>query len=345
MKKTKIWFNRWFSVAYHYMNWIRDNNEGVEFKFYATHPDIAHMSLQAADHAEVEPVLEPEAYVEFCLEFCERHQIDVFIPRLKMLAIAKQVHRFEQIGTKVMVCSDIPLLESLMEKQKFYESVALTGIMQIPDYHVVQTADQFMIAYQTLTAQGHRVCIKPTNSEGGMGFRVIDPELDELTELFGPINRNITPEHAYRILSSVDHFDDLMVMELLSGFEYSIDCLASASGELLAAVPRRKAGGRLRLMEEVPELIEIAERVAATYKIPFNYNIQMKYNNGIPKLLEINPRMSGGLHVTCLAGVNFPYLAVKLLLGEQVDVQHPNYGILASHIEKSVIMSGVAQKE
>ena len=92
-------------------------------------------------------------------------------------------------------------------------------------------------------------------------------------------------------------------------------------------MPRRKADGRLRLLEEVPELIEIAHQVAANYKIPFIYNIQVKYNQGVPKLLEINPRMSGGLHVTCLSGINFPYLAVKSILGGHVDNQKPNYGM------------------
>ncbi|MNQ91978.1 carbamoyl phosphate synthase-like protein [compost metagenome] len=128
-------------------------------------------------------------------------------------------------------------------------------------------------------------------------------------------------------------------MELLTGYEYSIDCLASASGELLAAVPRRKADGRLRMLEEVPELIELANQVAATYRIPFNYNIQIKYNRGVPKLLEINPRMSGGLQVSCLSGINFPYLGVKAVLGEKVEVQKPNFGILASHLEQYVIMN------
>ena len=39
MKKMKIYFNRWFSVTYHYMNAIRDNEDGMEFEIYGTHPD------------------------------------------------------------------------------------------------------------------------------------------------------------------------------------------------------------------------------------------------------------------------------------------------------------------
>ncbi|MNI03407.1 Carbamoyl-phosphate synthase arginine-specific large chain [compost metagenome] len=341
MKKTKVWFNRWFSVAYHYINSIRNNEEGRPFEFYVTHVDPAHMSFQAADYSEIEPALEPNEYVEYCLEFCKKHEIDVFIPRLKMYAIAKNVKRFEAIGTKVMVCQDIDLLEQLLEKQKFYESVAETGVMSIPDYAVVNTANEFLAAYETLVAKGHGVCIKPTNSEGGQGFRIVNNERNELSDLYGSINNYVTTDQVYNIIAKAGGCNDLMVMELLEQAEYSIDCLATASGELLTAIPRRKADGRLRVIEEVPELIELAHRTAAAYKIPFNYNIQIKYNQGIPKLLEINPRMSGGLHITCLTGINFPYLAVKLLLGEEVAPLTPQFNFMASHIEKSVIIHTV----
>jgi carbamoylphosphate synthase large subunit len=338
MKKMKIYFNRWFSVAFHYMNAIRNNEDGVQFKLYGTHPDPRHMSLQGCDHAEVEPALQGLEYVQWCVEFCRRHQIDVFIPRLRMYHISKHVHLFDAIGTKVIICRDTELLEKLMEKDKFYESVAETGIMTVPAYHVVNNAADFKKAYEDLTGRGLRVCFKPTNSEGGLGFRIIDNNRDPLQELFGHVTKWISFDEAYQVLSSQESFQDIMVMELLEGFEYSIDCLSDAEGNLLAAVPRRKAGGRLRLLEDKPELLEIAKRVAQTYKIPYNFNIQMKYNGDTPKLLEINPRMSGGLHVSCLSGVNFPYLAVKLALGGEVAPQTPEYGILASHIEQPMRM-------
>jgi hypothetical protein len=338
MKKVNVYFNRWFSVAFHYMNLIRDNEDGVSFQIFATHPDINHMSLQGADVAETEPALEGIEYVQFCVDFCRRHEIDVFIPRLHMLDIALHAALFDAIGTKVLVCRDLDLLETIMDKGKFYENVQAKGIMTIPDYHVVRTAEQFKQAYDDLVAKGHRVCFKPTETEGGLGFRIIDNNRNPLEELFGHVTPLISFDEAYRILSSSETFPDLMVMELLEGYEYSIDCLADESGRLLAAVPRRKAGGRLRLMEYHPELQAIAASVAEAYRIPFNYNIQMKYSGAVPKLLEINPRMSGGLHVSCLSGINFPYLAVKAALGGEVLPAQFTQDVLASHVEQPLIM-------
>lgn len=338
MKKVNIYFNRWFSVAYHYMNLIRNNEDGIPFQIFATHPDIRHMSLQGADFAETEPAVKGIEYVQFCVDFCRRNEIDVFIPRLHMLDIALHAAMFDAIGTKVLVCRDLDLLESIMDKGKFYENVREQGIMTIPDYHVVSTAEQFKEAYHDLVAKGHRVCFKPTETEGGLGFRIIDNARDPLQELFGYVTPLISFDEAYRILSSRASFPDLMVMELLEGYEYSIDCLADENGKLLVAVPRRKVGGRLRLMEHIPELEEIATRLAEVYKIPFNFNIQMKYNGDTPKLLEINPRMSGGLHMSCLSGINFPYLAVKSALGGEVQPMDFEGDVLASHLELPLIM-------
>lgn len=338
MSKVRIYFNRWFSVAYHYMNLIRNNEDGMPFEIYGTHSDPGNMALQGCDYAEVEPKVTGREYVDFCLDFCRRHQIDVFIPRWNMLDISRHVHLFEEIGTKVIVCTDTELLEQLMEKDRFYESVREKGIMSIPEYFTASNAAEFREAYEALSARGHEVCFKPCNGEGGMGFRVIDNSRDRLQELFGHAQNRISYQDALDAFSSVESFPKTMVMERLEGYEYSIDCLAGGNGELLAAVPRRKAGGRLRLLEEHPELLKIAQDVAEAYRIPYNFNIQMKYRGNVPKLLEINPRMSGGLHVSCLSGINFPYLAVKLALGHEVGPLRPKYGILGSHVEQPLVI-------
>lgn len=335
---TRVYLNRWFSVAYHYIRMIRDNPDGEAFTFYGTHPNLQHMSLLAADHAETEPALEGRAYAEWCADFCRRHEIDVFIPRLHMEDIARYAGLFDAVGTRVMVCRDTELLDAMMEKDKFYERIRGLNLVDIPEYRVVNTADGFKAAYEELTAKGLRVVFKPTKAEGGMGFRIIDNGIDPLEELYGYVTLSTTFDRAYETLSRVERFDDLMVMELLEGTEYSIDCLAAADGELITAIPRGKASGRLYRLEAVPELLDISRRIAETLRIPYAFNIQVKYTGDVPKLLEINPRMSGGLYITCLSGVNMPYLAIRSLLGKPVETPAPQFGITASYVEQPLLM-------
>ncbi|MFJ5623077.1 ATP-grasp domain-containing protein [Peribacillus loiseleuriae] len=336
--KKRIWFNRWFSTAYHFIEAIKNNPDGMEFEIFGTHSNPNTVYFHVCDHSETEPEIDGEAYIQYCVDFCKKNQINVFIPYQHALEISKQLKRFDEVGTRVLVIDDYSLMETISDKGKLYESFEKNGLEKyIPDYHIVTTAEQFAKAYHKLHSCGKTVCVKPVDGRGGEGFRVIKREADGLKDLFGYISHKVSYNDAYKILASEASFQPLMVLEYLADFEYSIDCLAYG-GELLAAVPRKKAGGRIRELKEVPELLQLAQSIHDVYNIPYVYNVQVKYNQGVPKLLEINPRMSGGLHISTLSGVNFPYLAVKLLLTGDARVEKPVFDIRATHIENAVIL-------
>jgi biotin carboxylase len=182
------------------------------------------------------------------------------------------------------------------------------------------------------------VCFKPVVGEGANGFRVIKEQIETISQLFkGGNGRRISYSYACEILGQQETFPDLMVLEFLDGTEYSIDCVASQD-KLYVAIPRMKGSGRVRELVDHHELIQLAHRFHQEYKVPYAFNIQVKYNNGIAKLLEINPRLSGGAHFSCLSGINIPYLAIKILLGEEIDELKPRFGIRASHLEKEMIL-------
>jgi len=337
--KTKIWFNRWFSTAYHLIESIKNNADSMEFEIYGTHPNKDTVYFQVCDYSQTEPVLDSEEYIEFCIDFCKKHGIDVFIPYHYAVEISGAIERFQEVGTKVLVSENNDLMQIISHKGKLYDSLIDSELKDIlPEYSVVETAEQFKEVYDRISQNGKRVCMKPAEGRGGEGFRVLRDSDGTLDELFGHISHKTSFKEVHKTLSEVPTFNELMVMEYLPQYEYSIDCLAY-NGELLAAVPRKKVAGRVRELEHNTELIKIAQTVNDLYKIPYIYNVQVKYSNGVPKLLEINPRMSGGLHISCLSGINFPYLAVKLLLTGQADVPKPKFGIVATSIESTVVIS------
>ena len=60
----------------------------------------------------------------------------------------------------------------------------------------------------------------------------------------------------------------------------------------------------------------ICERIMKVMGLSVPMNIQLRMHKGKPYLLEINPRMSGGLQLSCKAtGINLPDIAVHQLLG------------------------------
>jgi len=341
----KIWFNRWFTTVAHCIDRIRANEDQRKFIIYGSHPNKDALYLQHCDAAFLEPDIYGDDYIEFCLDFCRKHSIDMFIPRKENVLISKKLRLFEEIGVKVLVCPDSDIMEVLNNKAAAY--LALSDIFTIPDYYVVNNGADFKKAYEKLKRNGHTVCFKPVIGEGAQGFRVINDEMETVNQLFheGGGNR-ISFSYASEILGQQETFPDLMVLEYLEGQEYSIDCLAS-SDKMYAAIPRRKGEGRVREIVEHKELIELANNFHERFSIPYVFNIQVKYNHGVPKLLEINPRMSGGVHFSCLSGLNLPYLAIKLLLGEKVEIGSVKFGIRASHLEKEMLLDirGIGQEK
>lgn len=340
----KIWFNRWFTTVYHYITMIRDNREGRKFIVYGTHPDKDALYLQNCDYAFVEPEVDGEEYIQFCLDFCRKHEIDIFIPRKGNVEISRNLSRFEELGVKVLVCPDSNLMELMDNKASMYKSILQKQIegkslVTIPDHYVVNNVSDFQQAYERLKDKGHKICFKPVIGEGAFGFRVVKDEVDPIDQLLNQAGSFRIPfKYAREILGQQETFPDMLVMEYLEDTEYSIDCLAH-KGTLYAAVPRMKGNGRIRVLEENLDLITMTKDIFKEYPVPYVFNIQVKYQNGVPKLLEMNPRMSGGLHISCLSGVNFPYLAVKLLLGEEIEPLSPQFGIRASHLEQEIIIA------
>jgi len=334
---TRIWFNNWFNTAYFIIEHIRRNMDNAAFEIFGTNLNRYSAVLQACDYSFTEPAVKGDAYVEFCLDFCRAHNIEVFIPNRNMMLIAENREHFENTGTKVLLAADTETLKTVSDKARLYKTVKEAGLIRVPEFRTVTTADAFMEACRELEAMNLEVCFKPAVSEGGAGFRIIDSRSDSPESLFKTITPRISLDSAYRSLSANPSFPEMMVLEYLPGYEYSVDCLAWRD-TMLAAVPRKKIDSRIRYLEEHPELRDSAERFRKFFSLTGLFNVQVKYSGAVPALIEVNPRMSAGIHISCLSGVNFPYLAIKLLMGGIVDVQKPAFSIAATQVEKDVIL-------
>jgi len=272
----------------------------------------------------VEPTLSDDDYIEYLLETCKRLNINALIPYHKSLLIAKNISKFNDIGTEVLMSKNIELLELIDNKVLFYEDIQPKNIIKIPEYYTVNTKDEFISAYNKLKEKG-KVCFKPIKGVGGVGFRVITESKNSVNDILNAVlSKYINLEYLLNSMEKEDTFQSIMVMEYLDGYEYSIDCLADRDGNLVAAIPRKKIDKHNRYLEDNKYLIEIAKKISEVYKIPYAFNIQVRYKNNEVNLLEINTRMSGGVHYSCISGINIPYEAVNNLLGYKIT---PNLDI------------------
>ncbi|MBO4779282.1 MAG: ATP-grasp domain-containing protein, partial [Selenomonadaceae bacterium] len=80
--------------------------------------------------------------------------------------------------------------------------------------------------------------------------------------------------------------------------------------------PRFKTNHRYSEIKFDDTIINVAEKILSLMNFDVPINIQFRTDNERLYLLEINPRMSGGLQLSCLgAGINIPDLAINRLLG------------------------------
>jgi predicted ATP-grasp superfamily ATP-dependent carboligase len=106
-------------------------------------------------------------------------------------------------------------------------------------------------------------------------------------------------------------FRTMLVMEYLDGHEFSVDCVGD-NGRLVCAVPRKKPllAGQGQLIDMRDDILESTRQLTTAYGLNGVFNVQFREGQNGLGLLEINPRMSGGIAMACLAGPNLPYLAL-----------------------------------
>jgi hypothetical protein len=327
-----VWYNSGLSQTYDALRLIRDY-AGLSLRILASHVDALAPALGAADLALVEPggIVGDADYLLWCLEVCSAYSVALFIPgrRARMLSAARD--RFAALGTRLQVFPPA-ILDLCEHKDALYRDLAATGI-PVPEYRVVRDLAGFDRAYADLRTRYPSLCVKPTVGIYGAGFRILSETADDWDCLVG-VDPNAIPLQSYRdALGRSTRRFEIMLMPFLPGTERSVDCLA-VSGRLVCAVSRVKRG-RHQVLENAGPAIDRSRQLTWRYGLDGIYNCQFKDRDGVPYLLEINPRMSGGLLYACQSGVALPYwnamLALELAVPESVPV--PRDGMLVAPVQ------------
>ncbi len=329
----KIWLNHWFSTAYNIINLIKQDSS-ESFYIIGSSRNCCAVYQNVCDEWYSEPDIDEESYVKFCLDFCKEKNIDVFLPRRNMVIISKHKSEFENIGVKVMVDSydKISVLNSKAESYKILKNLKS---FNIPEYFVVTDAEQFYSAYNSLKQKYSKICFKFEQDEGGQSFRVINDTKNN--SLFEQHNSHITFNDAFETLSKMKGFPSIIVMPFLSGNEVSVDCLNTSTGRIM--IPRVKDSTRAERIVYDNEILNMCIDFFDFYSLECPFNIQFRYLDGIPYLLEVNTRMSGGVQMSCLAsGVNIPDIAVNKLLGIEKSWTMDYTEKVISYIETPLII-------
>jgi len=335
----RIWFNKTFSTIQAVLKNLRQCVPAGEVTLICTHTHENASAFLAADERYLEPVdLTGEDYIHWCVSFCAEHKIDIFWVG-KEAALASQHHAlFEAVGTKVLSVADYDTLTLLHDKARFYTELP-SDVAQVMDFVAVNHRDEFDGALETLSAKHEKLCVKPAVSVFGLGFRILDTTRDSITQILSGVEYQIPLQELRQGMLNTPQFDTLLVMEHLNGHEWSVDC-AGRHGELLCAVQRKKSllAGHGQMIDNHPDIQGMVERLTAHYHLNGIFNIQFKEGRYGVRLLEINPRPSGGFGMACLAGANLAAMALQAFKGETVEPATLHYNRRVTEIATPVIL-------
>ncbi|MHB1688177.1 MAG: ATP-grasp domain-containing protein [Ignavibacteriaceae bacterium] len=120
--------------------------------------------------------------------------------------------------------------------------------------------------------------------------------------------------------------EDYLVQKFIDAEEYTVDAYISTNGEFIGAVPRLRieviSGEVVKAVtKNDKEIITLTEKILASNKFfgPITVQFLREKKSGKLYLMEINPRLGGGVINSIEAGFDIPYFILSEFLGKQVE--------------------------
>jgi carbamoyl-phosphate synthase large subunit len=290
---------------------LRENGER-EVRLVGTDMSERSIGRHVCDAFHIVPAGSDPGFADALLELCRTEGVDAVLPQssFDLLGLAEAKERFE--GIAVLVSSPEAIRRS-NDKAETYELLHRIGV-RAPEFRRVNGAREVAAAAAELGYPERPVCFKPVFGSGSRGFRVLDPTVDRAHQLLHerPGSVAMRLEEAVELLPEQGG-PDLLVMELATGGERTIDGFAER-GRILLGHPKTREAMRAGLAMffetlEDPALMDTAAKIVGELELDHFFNIQLVGEH----VIEINPRIST---IVYQEDFNLPYLGVKHALGE-----------------------------
>ena len=297
---------------------LRENGER-DVRLVGTDMSERSVGRHLCDAFHLVPSGSDPGFADSILEIVEREAVDAVLPQSSFDLAGLAEHR-EGFPVPVLVSAPETIHRS-NDKAECYALLHAIGV-PAPAFRRVQGAAEVESAARELGYPDRPVCFKPVFSSGSRGFRILDPTVDRAHQLLyeRPGSVAMRLEEAVELLPAEGA--DILVMELATGGERTIDGIADGTRVVLGHPKTREAmrAGLAMYFEtlEDPSLMEIADRIVAELAIEHFFNIQLVGE----QVIEVNPRIST---IVYQEDLNLPYLGVKRALGEIADDELATY--------------------
>lgn len=313
---------------------IKDLRSSGE-KFYIVTVDINPEAIGNlfADKWHVVLPWDDDEYIPAILRIVEKEKIEYVIPNdgpIGLIKLSELSQKSDDLH--IAVTEDIEHLSIALNKFKLFSFLHSTDLQKhIPKFCMASDVQSLLKAIIDFDYPKEWVAIKPAVSEGSRGFKIIRDYRRNILEEKAD-NRHLSYDELTFYLRNLHKIPEVLVMEYLPGEEYSVDVLVNKDRKIEYIVPRVReqvsegisVKGAIKKNIEVEDLvIKVLQKLRLTYAL----NIQIKYSKeGTPKIIEINPRVSGTMTFCTGAGVNLHYYLVLLMSDKPLPKVEIKYG-------------------
>jgi carbamoyl-phosphate synthase large subunit len=297
-------------------------------------------ALQEADKAFVVPYVSDPKYFDVILNICRECDVRLLISLndLELPRLAHYRQQFIQIGTLPIV-SEPDVINICFDKWQTYLFLKSNGLNTPATYLSLADACKAL----TVGDLSFPVVVKPRWGTASIGIEYVY-DANELNHAYELVRKRL----ARTIISEVSASDPdhcVMIQQKLNGYEYGLDVINNIDAKHVVTFAKRKLSMRAgetdrAITVDNPELIKIGDKIGSILEHVGNLDCDVIVQEGVPHVLELNPRFGGGYPFSHIAGANIPAALLAWVLGKPANPEwlcvKPN--VRASKYDRLVVL-------
>jgi carbamoyl-phosphate synthase large subunit len=255
-------------------------------------------ALYFADKHVVIPKVSDETYTSKLVELIKRYNISLVVPTIdtELMLLSSNKKVIEQQTKAVVMISDEGVIRLFSDKKDSITALKNLGF-NVPKSFQLNDSIHFP------------VFIKPRYGSSSIGALKVSSEI--------------------QLKGMIELYGEMIIQENLIGKEFTIDCVVSKKGIPTLIVPRERISTRSGevlqgRVVKYPLLIGIAKKVLAQFSFYGPITIQGILVDDVFYVIEVNPRLGGGVPMSVLAGASILEDLILDATGQEVDY-HEDY--------------------
>jgi predicted ATP-grasp superfamily ATP-dependent carboligase len=253
----------------------------------------------------------PEQFIQFLLEETKRNHYDCFLPMEEETLLLLARHQSEISKYTYLLIPDLKKIEFVRDKRNLIQFAETQGI---PVPKTLYSPPSLPLPPWG-GGEGEGFVIKPRISSGSFGIAYLKRREDLI-----PLYQKVHAKYPLPLIQ--EWIPD-------GGGVFGLSALFDEVSNVKAAFVHRKLrmypvqGGPSTLREGVhhPQVMELGLSLLKSLNWRGVAMVEFKVDprDGIPKLMEVNPRFWGSLQLAIASGVDFPYLILRMAQGENFE--------------------------